>query len=714
MPGWVTLTNRQTGQDELVDADAVNAAIATGKYLDPAAVAVHRDGMATYTTPDVAAREAAFAPTIDPTIAAREAGHTIRARENSGIVGAGKAALGGVASGLSFGAINPWEDAQEFNPGASIGGQIVGALAPALLGDEASLLSLGRLGRGAALADDALTAERAASTLSSRALFAGEHAAGEAGELGRGLARAGDAVHEATAASATPAELATLDAKGLRAAHAAELDAIEAGRVPQRAALANDLAAFRAQARDDKLFLVTKGIKEDGIGALGKRTLTADRQLDRLLDNPIRLAQEPERALAALQQQDAALEGILAKADKLRMAFAADETGARAATLDKIPAALERNRALQARIAELAAEPASERLTAIAEAQTALSAPKPPLPPSSMAEQALSGTAFGAITGAAHAIPLLGQIPGVAHFIGAKASKLVTDLVFGKLGGAAAEVADRSAAAAEKFLDVSKTAAFTPTVPVLASKVLSETAFAPTVDAADAPVRKKLPDVYKQRSTEIRSQTMYDQTGAPVLRPEARQAIGDRLAGVRAVSPLLADKMETIAARRIEYLSSQLPRRPDMNGVPIGPDHWQPSDLDMRSWARKVAAIEDPHAVFDRLERGTITPEDVEAMRAVYPEMMADFTHKVLSQLPSLRATLPYRRQLALTMFTGISVDPAMEPQIIAMLQSQFPSEVGSAGGTQAPKALPQFGSIKKSIDAPTTAQVRAQGAHPL
>jgi hypothetical protein len=720
MPGTVWLTNRATGQDEPLAPEQVTEALASGKYLDPSAVAVHAAGQDTYVAPGVARTDQAYTPAIDPAIAARAAGHQLRQDENAGVGATLKAAAGGAVSGLSFGLASPFEDAQEFNPIASGVGQVAGALAPALVGDEGSLLSLGRLGRGAAVADDALTAERATSALSSRALFAGKGAAAEAGTLEHGLAGASAAIDEARASGAVAPELAAMDAKGLRGAHAAELDVIEASRVPQRAALADDLAAFRAQARDDKLFLVTKGIKEDGIGALGKRTLKADRQLDNLLDNPIRMAAKPEQALAALQLQDAALEGILAKSDKLRAAFAADTTGARAATLDKIPAALEQNRALQRRIAELAAEPASERLAAIRDAQAALSVPKPalpPTPPPSIAEQALSGTAFGAITGAVHAIPVLGQIPGLAHFIGAKGAKLATDLVFGKLGQTTAELAARGSQAAEAFLG---RAATTPTAAVLATKTLGKLAFAPSSISASedapapaaAPAKKlELASLYKQRADEVRSQTMYDATGKVVMRPEQRQVMAQQLDAIRAFSPMLADRMESVAVRRIEFLSSLLPRRPDFAGVTTGPDHWRPSDFEMRTWARYAAAVEDPHGVLERLAHGAVTPEDVHAMNAVYPELMADYTNRVVTALPELRKTLPYRRQIALSLFTGVPVDPALDPRVLSLLQSQFTEEPGSAGGTQAPAAMPQYGSIKKSTDTPTPAQRRAQGA---
>jgi hypothetical protein len=193
------------------------------------------------------------------------------------------------------------------------------------------------------------------------------------------------------------------------------------------------------------------------------------------------------------------------------------------------------------------------------------------------------------------------------------------------------------------------------------------------------------------------------------MRPEAREAMASRLAPIRESNPALADRMETLAARRLEFLSSKLVRKPDLPSILAGPDKWQPSDMEMRTFARYAAAVEDPGAVEHRVAAGTVTPEDAEAYHAVYPERAAAFRQQILTQLPSLRKTLPYQRKIALSIFTGVPVDPAMTPNVLAVLQGQF-DEPGSEGGTQAPKAQPQFGSVKKSIEAPTPSQSREQG----
>lgn len=525
-----------------------------------------------------------------------------------------------------------------------------------------------------------------------------------------------------------------MDAKQLRAAeaaekeslatsHKAELEGIEAGRVPQRQELADEIASFRRAVKDEKHFLTTKDVKlEAGEGTLstgeiGAKARKANKALDNLLDDPKGLAAKPEVALKALRQHEHVLESTLARESELRAVFAADTSGVRAAALDSLPAALERNRALQAKIGELTAPlpirpTTSPRLDAIAAARDALATPTA----KSLPEQLLGTSVFGAVAGAVGALPIPGSSVAGA-WLGAKASKYLTEKVFGGLARANGQLAARGSKAVGVFLNAAQKAA--PIAPVLATKVLGGVRFAAGVDQAErkSKATKKgasrapssLPALYARRSAEIRSQTAYDETGRTVMRPAARAELGARLAPIRALAPTMADRIETIQARKIEYVASQLPRQPDIAGMALGQTKWQPSDMEMRRWARVVAAAEDPHGVVERLANGSITPEDAETMRAVYPELHAEITQQIVSQLPELRARLPYQRRLALSIFSGAPVDPAMDPRVLAVLQGQFAIEEGTAGGTEPPKAQPQFGSVR--AEASTPAQRREEGA---
>jgi hypothetical protein len=408
-------------------------------------------------------------------------------------------------------------------------------------------------------------------------------------------------------------------------------------------------------------------------------------------------------------KRNAELTVTRAQAQKFGEALASGEIlGQGKASLDKLGGLLEQNKALQAKIeGSLVAksELVSPRLKEIADAKLGLSDRGGK---KGIGEQMLGGTAYSTAASLTSAIPFVG--PFLAPFVGAKAAGMVGEKVFGRMGSAATNVAKRASAGVSKFLEVGAKVA--PAAPVLATKVLGSVAFGSSRDESkpsksdSKPTR--LADVYRKRTDELKAQTTYGPDGVPVMRPEARRAMAARLAPIAAGSPVMADRMETLAARRLEFLAGKVPRRPDLGGMKTGPDRWQPSDMEMRAFARYVAAVEDPAGIVDRLADGSVTPEDAEAMRAVYPEMMADITRQIIEGLPTLRQSLPYGRRLALSIFSGVPVDPSMDPHVLATLQASFTDEPGTEGGSQAPQAAPQFGSVKNQEATPSQAR---QGA---
>jgi hypothetical protein len=508
-------------------------------------------------------------------------------------------------------------------------------------------------------------------------------------------------------------DLGKLDAAGLRKAEKAELAAIEEGRVGQRAQVADEIKAHRTTAKDEKLFLATQnakawegvdeGLKKE-VREVGKLSLEADKAIDRALRNPKALASNPRRALDALQQQESALETLIKRRPELETVFAVDTTKARAQALDAAERALQRNRDLQTKIADLSSAPSSQRLEQITAARDALTS----APGETFASKMAGGTAYSVGSSIVGSIPFVGGF--LAPFAGAASANAVTGKLKGVLANATAEAARRSSTAIGAFLDVGAKVA--PVAPVLATRTLQAVRYATDEERPRPPKaekkRPRLAEGYKRVTDELKQQVTY-QAGVPKMRPEARAQVAQRLAPIALENPILADRLETLEARKREYLARAMPRRPDLVGIPIGPDTWQPSEFEMRSFAAKVAAAEDPHGVFERLADGTITPEDAEVLREVYPELLTDVTQQILQRLPELQATLPYKRRLALSILTGVPVDPAMQPQILARLQASFANEANTQAGTQAPRAKPAFGSVKAHELTP--AQRRQEGS---
>lgn len=628
---------------------------------------------------------------------AQRAGATVEsARDEYYSRPAAKVAAGGLALGRmvtggltdaairTFGSDDDRETVQqlrEHNKGLSTAVEIGGALLPGGFGALASragkaTTGAGVLGaaRGAAveggilgaqqgisdvsLSDDPVTLERAASVIGSNVLFG----AGTGGAIG---------------AAGKLAEKGLLAAKGKLDDIASKGLASDVAQTQSRAALADEVKALRSEMKERKVWLATKdadvkAIRE--VREVGKIALDADRMIDRTLRNPKALAQKPERVLTALQQQEHALETLVNQGDNLRPIFAADATGARQAAFDYASTALQKNRALQEKITTLTAKPAAAAAPSLG--------------------NAVQDAGIGYMLGQAAGIPFLGQ---------ALAAGRIGMGIVKKLGLDTSAAAARGSKAIGAFLNVAEKVA--PTARVVATKTLSSAAFGALTDRDVKPSKKasakpvQLADAYKARSAELRTLTEPGPDGKPVLRMDARQKIAERLAPLRAVDALLADRIESNKAAAFEYLARTKPSMPDLPGM--DPDRWQPSDMEMRTWARRVAGVEDPHGIVERLATGEVTPEDAETMREVYPEMYRDIQMQIMSQMGELRAKLSYQRRLALSIFSGVPVDPALDPRVLAALQSTFADEPGTEGGTQAPKASPAFGSVTKPKGTP-------------
>lgn len=599
----------------------------------------------------------------------------------------------------------------------------------------------------AALSEDPLTAERLISSVGSGALFGGVVGGGvglAGATVEHALSKAKGAIDGALERSAakalTPAEaiatgdLELLDKRTLDLAEKDEISRIRTEQAPQRKALVDELDNYRNMIRDD-------GDLRGAIYRIGDKDLTeagssfsrSNIRLRGMLDDRVSLAENPETIRPSLRKQAQSLEEIADYARGAKVEWERDVAAApdrirqlvrdggvpgelgpfTPAGLDlaterelknlqgfewggaikdglKEPAIvrmqpefqriLEQNRKFQATLDELAKPPVSDRLTKIAEAREALSAP---------AAQSIGASLL-------HALPFGGQLATIAE-LGQKTAS--------GLRGTISKATRRTAEAASTFLG--HAGAAVEHVPALATKTLATVRYASHAVSPPSEGKQTLAELYKQRTDEIKSQTAYDETGTPRLRPDARASMAETLKPLRASHPLLADKMETSATRRIEYLSSLIPRRPDFGTPQIGLDHWQPSEMAMRSWARSAAAVEDPDGVEARIAHGTATHEDAAAYWAVYPERAQHYKTSILQGLPTVPGILPYRKKLALSIFTGAPIDPSMHPRVIAMLQGQFPAEPGSNGGTQSPRAAPQFGSIKKQTGTPSQERMK-------
>lgn len=435
----------------------------------------------------------------------------------------------------------------------------------------------------------------------------------------------------------------------------------------------------------------------------------ADKKIDRILENPKEFAAKPRQVQAALTQQERAYEKIAELEPELRQRILAQQRPGRVDKrlrgLDALPANLDRNRRLQARVRAILADPDSPRLTALRGHREDVVAAA--AQPKSLAQSLTEGATFAGAT--AMAAPLGMGAP----LVGAHVARTVGEKLFRGMAKAKARAAQATSRALDAFVKAGR--AIRPAAVPLSTRVLSETRFGPAKKdrgpvlpvERGRPAPDKLTTAFMDRRRELLDLVELDpMTGQLAVRQDARQQIADGLVGVAAFGPVLADRLETALVARIEFLARKLPHPPDLGGMQMGPDLWRPSSLEMRTFARFVAAAEDPDGVEQRVADATISPEDAEAYRTLYPDRFADFTAQLSQRVADLEEPIPFRRRLALSILTGQPIDPSMSPPIAAVLQAAHSMEPGTGGGANPPTPQPQFGSIK--AEDPTSAQQRS------
>lgn len=609
------------------------------------------------------------------------------------------------------------------------GGGLVGGLAGTAA--EGATYGLGSGVSQLALSDDPLTAEHVLSTLSTSALVGAGIGAGIGGVAKVGekvLSKAGSALSEAAAARTAiegidPA-LQGLDDAGLKTAAQTEKEALKTAASQERASLeelrVNQRSEMAAQVKDlhdvlaeeSPIFHAVNADEAagiDGVKDIKVQLAKSFKTMRAQFDDPIGIAKNPDYLLKPLRMRQAALEELQGKVPEIQTVLGADT---RAAALEHVDSALAQTKDQIAKIESIAGRTqapvtsgrlaqlesgTSPKLEAIEAAREALKK----APEMGLLQKGATSAAFAGGTALAHMIPGVGM---AAPFLGKSASELVGKL-FTHLAAGAKAASEKTEGALQSFLSVGEKAV--APARMTATKVLSSVRFGTGPEAKSS----ELHDLFKARADELRQQTMYAPDGSTVMRPEARQAMAQRLAPIATVNPLLADKLETAAARKIAFLSSKIPKQPEVGGMQIGPDKWRPSDLQIRSWARTVRAAEDPHGVEERLAAGTVTPEDAEAYRTCFPEKFAALQQAIAVQAPQLSKTLPVRKKVALYTFTGVPTMPALAPNVFKVLQMNFATEPGSEGGMSAPRPAPHFGSMGslKDLDKPTPAQQREQ-----
>lgn len=129
-------------------------------------------------------------------------------------------------------------------------------------------------------------------------------------------------------------------------------------------------------------------------------------------------------------------------------------------------------------------------------------------------------------------------------------------------------------------------------------------------------------------------------------------------------APQTAQAMQVGAARAAAFLASKLPQPPP--GGPLSHE-WTPSLAEISRFNRYRQAVQDPIGVLQQAAHGLVTPEAIEAVSTVYPQLYLGMQQAILSRLTGRHASpIPYQSRLAMSLFMGQDMDGTLAPSFVS------------------------------------------------
>lgn len=144
-------------------------------------------------------------------------------------------------------------------------------------------------------------------------------------------------------------------------------------------------------------------------------------------------------------------------------------------------------------------------------------------------------------------------------------------------------------------------------------------------------------------------------------------------ARVQASDPAIMKAIVDAQARKLEFISSKMPRPfepalPTQTRMP-----WVPSRAELGTWARYVEAAEDPVGVIERAANdGHVTAEAAEALRTVYPKLFAEAQQRILTRAMDAEHPIPYARRVQMSIMFDMPMDASQLPDGARFLQQSY------------------------------------------
>lgn len=166
------------------------------------------------------------------------------------------------------------------------------------------------------------------------------------------------------------------------------------------------------------------------------------------------------------------------------------------------------------------------------------------------------------------------------------------------------------------------------------------------------------------------------------------------------VAPNVNMAVGTQYAKTISFLQSKVPQDP-LAGKSMFYDKsgYQPPDSQISSFLRHVRAAEDPITVLNSIKDGSVTKEEVDTLKVIYPVMYQRLQDSIMNAIIDHGDQIPYKRRLVLGTMFNVPTDPTLDPAFINKMQTSATPGQTSGRPQGAQDAQPRGTNLQLSDD---------------
>lgn len=136
--------------------------------------------------------------------------------------------------------------------------------------------------------------------------------------------------------------------------------------------------------------------------------------------------------------------------------------------------------------------------------------------------------------------------------------------------------------------------------------------------------------------------------------------------------PNHSQALAQVTANAVNYLNSMRPQVPKLS--PLDQDI-KPSKAQEALYKRTLQIAEQPMMVLKHVKEGTIIPDDIKTLNALYPKLYGQMSKHIMTAMTEHLAdggSIPYHLRQSLSMFLAMPLDSTMLPSSIMSVQMMY------------------------------------------